>query len=85
MPSSGKEDRGWYGNLLTLIEIEIEEFMKIRDYITAKERFNQAFELLVPERVQKDDQGDGLALDPSLMSVIEMFELLTKHEKTDFF
>jgi len=79
VPSSGKEDREWYGNLLTLIEIEIEEFMKIRDYITAKKRFNQAFELLEPERVQKDDQGDGLALDPLLLSVIKMFELLTKH------
>jgi len=45
-PSSGKMDRNWYSNLLTLIKNDLEESMKAQDYTTAKERFFQAFELL---------------------------------------
>lgn len=78
-PSSGKMDRNWYSNLLTLIKNDLEESMKAQDYIIAKERFNQAFELLDQYEVQvRDDRPDSLALDPLFLGIIDMFEVLTK-------
>jgi hypothetical protein len=78
-PSIRKRDRNWYSNLLTLTKNEMEQAMKTRNYFVAKERLFQAFELIDLKSDEKKYQSDGLALDPLLLSVIQMFELLTKH------
>ena len=77
--SSGKMDRTWYANLLTLIKTDLGALMAAQEYLLAKERFFQAFELLDKYEISvRDDLSDGLALNPLFLGILDMFEKLTK-------
>jgi hypothetical protein len=81
--TDGRIDRGGLtqglANLLTLAKFDLEAALKSHNYLEARRLFTLTFELLTHESLKTTGRSGGLALDPTLLSVLEMFELLSKY------
>ena len=78
-PSSGQVDSTGFTNLLTLVKLDFKASLKSHNYVEAYKTLNLAFELLSHDAMHVTGQSDGLSLDPKLLSVLDMFELLSKY------
>jgi hypothetical protein len=78
-PSGGQVNSTGFTNLLTLVKLDLEASLKSHNYVEAYKILNLAFELLSHDAMHETGQSDGLSLDPKLLSVLDMFELLSKY------
>ena len=79
IPSSGRIDSVGYANLFTLVKNDLKASLKSHNYVEANQTLHLAFDLLSYDVLKNKSRSDGLSLDPTLTSVLDMFGLLSKY------